>query len=37
MVKTLKICLFQEIEYEEHKIQNFTGQIYFHEYFTEKK
>ena len=37
MVKILKICLFQQIEYKEHKIQKFTTKIYFQEYFTGKK
>ena len=37
MVKTLKICLFQQIVYEEHKIQKFTANIFFQEYFTRKK
>ena len=37
MVKTLKICLFQQIVYGEHKIQKFTAKIYFQEYFTGKK
>ena len=37
MVKTLKLCLFQQTAYEEHKIQKFTVKIYFQEYFTGKK
>ena len=37
MVKTLRICLFQEIVYEEHKIQKCTAKIDFQEYFTGKK
>ena len=36
MIKTLKICLFQQIVYEKHKIQKFIAKIYFHEYFTGK-
>ena len=37
MVKALKICLFQQIVNEEHKIQKFTAKIDFQEYFTGKK
>ena len=37
MAKTIKLCLFQQIVYEEHKIQIFTAKIYFQQYFTEKK
>ena len=37
MVKTLKMCLLQQIVYKEHKIQKFTAKVEFQEYFTGKK
>ena len=37
MVQPLNICLFQQIVYEEYKIQNFTAKIHFQVYITGKK